>query len=282
MPLTGALGAEIHGVDLASPLGEEALAEIHAAWLQHLVIFFREQTITPAQQVAFARHFGALDTYPFIRPLPGYPEVIPIIKEPQNRYNFGGGWHSDTAYVQKPPQATMLYAVAVPKHGGDTLFANMYAAYEALSPGMQSLLDGLIGVFTPSKVHGAAGFYAHADHAMDKQQSVDPEQRVEHPIVRSHPETGRKALYLSSPHTERFKRMRAEESRPLIDFLSQHATRAEFTTRFRWRAGSLALWDNRCAQHYALNDYHGQRREMHRITIQGDVPAGPALGAANV
>ena len=281
VPLAGALGAEISGVSLAEPLADEVVAEIHAAWLQHLVIFFREQTITPAQQVAFARHFGELDTYPFIKPLPGHPEVIPIIKERDSRYNFGGGWHSDTSYVKCPPKATMLYAIEVPGAAGDTLFANMYAAYEALSPGLRRLLDGLVGVFTPSKVHGTGGFYQNADHAMEKQKGVDPEQRVEHPIVRTHPETGRKALYLSMPHTERFKQMRTEESRPLMDFLVQHQTKAEFTARFRWREGSIALWDNRCVQHYALNDYHGERREMHRITIQGDAPTGPAFAAAS-
>jgi taurine dioxygenase len=272
VPLAGALGAEISGVSLAEPLADEVVAEIHAAWLQHCVIFFREQTITPAHQVAFARHFGELDTYPFIKPLPGHPEVIPIIKEPDNRYNFGGGWHSDTSYVKCPPKATMLYAIEVPATAGDTLYANMYAAYEALSPGLRRLLDGLVGVFTPAKVHGAGGFYQNADHAMEKQQGVDPQQRVEHPIVRTHPETGRKALYANGGHALRFRDMTIDESAPLLNYLFAHATRPEFTCRFRWEPGSIALWDNRCTQHNPVNDYHGFRRVMHRVTLKGDVP----------
>jgi taurine dioxygenase len=272
VPTIGALGAEIHGVQLAQ-LDDATFVEIHRAWLEHQVVFFREQRITPAQQVAFARRLGELDTYPFIRPLPDHPEVIPIIKEPDNRFNFGGGWHSDGAYMREPPKATMLYALEVPTTGGDTLFASMYAAWEALSPGMKALLDGLVAVFTASKVHGDGGFYKKADHPMEKlkdQETLD--SKNEHPVVRTHPETGRKALYVSMPHTERLKKMTTEESRPLLDFLVAHATKAEHTTRFQWRAGSLALWDNRAVQHYALNDYPGQRREMHRITIKGDQP----------
>lgn len=272
-PVVGALGAEVSGVDLSQGLPDAALATLRAAWLEHLVLFFRDQQITPAQQVAFARHFGELDTYPFIKPLPGHPEVIPIIKEPNNRYNFGGGWHSDGSYEREPPKATMLYAIEVPEGGGgDTMFANMVAAYEALSPGMKRLLDGMRAVFTPNKVHGAGGFYHAADHAMEKQQALDPEQRVEHPIVRTHPESGKKALYCSLPHIERIQGMRAEESAPLLGFLASHAVKADFTTRFRWRRGALACWDNRVVQHYALNDYHGHRREMHRITIKGETP----------
>jgi len=273
VPCTGSLGAEIGGVDLAKPLPDATFDEIHRAWLEYSVVFFRDQEISPADQVAFARRFGELDTYPFIKPLPGHPEVIPIIKEPDNRYNFGGGWHSDGSYQREPPKATMLYARDVPERGGDTLFANMHAAYDALSPGMKALLDGLVAVFTASKVHGDAGFYRKADHAMEKiKDEVKVEERHDHPVVRTHPETGRKALYVSLPHTERFRKMTAEESRPLLDYLIAHSTKAEFVTRFAWRVGSLALWDNRSVQHYALNDYQGHRREMHRITVKGDEP----------
>ena len=272
-PVIGALGAEVYGLSLADPIDEGTMEEIHRAWLEHLVLFFREQKVTPSEQVAFASRFGELDTYPFIQPLPDHPEVIPIIKEPENRYNFGGGWHSDTSYIKKPPKATMLYALEVPRTGGDTLFANMYAAWEALSPGMKDLIASLQAVYTADKVHGASGFYKNADHPMDKIKDKETiEQRVEHPVVRTHPETGKKALYVSMPHTERFKRMTVAESRPLLDYLVAHATKAEFVTRFRWRDGSLTLWDNRCVQHYALNDYPGERRVMHRITIKGDEP----------
>lgn len=271
-PAVGALGAEVSDVHLGK-VDDETFAEIHRAWLEHQVLFFREQEITPAEQVAFARRFGELDTYPFIKPLADHPEVIPIIKEPENRFNFGGGWHSDGAYMPEPPMATMLYAREVPKTGGDTMFASMYSAWEALSPGMKALLDGLVAVFTANKVHGQDGFYKKADHPMEKIKDEEKiANRSEHPVIRTHPETGRKALYVSMPHTERFKKMSTEESRPLLDYLVAHATKPEFVTRFQWRVGSLALWDNRAVQHYALNDYQGQRREMHRITVKGDVP----------
>ncbi len=199
--------------------------------------------------------------------------MIPIVKERDTKMNFGGGWHSDMSYMEKPCKATMLYALEVPARGGDTLYASMTAAYEALSSGLQELLDGMQAVFTAAKVHGAAGFYRNADHPMERTKNeAKQEARYVHPVVRTHPETGRKALYLDLPHVERFEDMRIHESQPLMEFLYQHGTQPKFTTRFRWRVGSLVIWDNRCVQHYALNDYAGQRREMHRITIKGDVP----------
>jgi taurine dioxygenase len=272
-PSSGALGAELAGVDLSAGVDDATFEEIHRAWLEHHVIFFRDQRITPAQQEAFAERFGGLDVYPFLEPLPGHPHVIPIVKEKDTKFNFGGGWHSDMSYEEKPCKATFLYALEVPERGGDTLYANMVAAYEALSPGMQELLDGLRAVFTASKVHGAAGLYRDADHPMARRRDDAHEQaRHLHPVVRTHPETGRKALYLDPPHVERLENMRVSESRPLMDFLAKHCTQPEFTMRFRWRVGSLAVWDNRAVQHYALNDYPGQRREMNRITVKGDVP----------
>jgi len=271
-PCSGALGAEITGVNLAA-LDDATFEEIHRAWLEHQVIFFRDQRITPAEQTAFGERFGELDTYPFIAPLPGHPHVIPIVKEPGTKMNFGGGWHSDMSYQERPVMATLLCAIETPPRGGDTLFASMTAAYDALSAGMHTLLGGVQAVFTAAKVHGAAGFYKDADHPMDMTQDTAKEEaRYLHPIVRTHPETGRKALYCDLPHIERLEGMRVHESMPLLEFLAQHATQPQFTTRFRWRPGSLACWDNRCVQHYALNDYPGQRREMNRITVKGDVP----------
>jgi len=272
-PSSGALGAEVTGVNLAAGVDDATFDEIHRAWLEHHVLFFRDQRITPSQQTAFAERFGDLEVYPFIAPLPGHPYVIPIVKEPETHANFGGGWHSDMPYQERPVKATLLYAIDVPERGGDTLFADMTGAYDALSDGMKRLLEGLRAVFTAAKVHGADGFYRDADHPMAKQKDAEREQgRFLHPVVRTHPETGRRALYLDLPHVERFEDMRVRESQPLMEFLSQHATQPRFTTRFRWRPGSLAVWDNRCVQHYALNDYAGRRREMHRITVQGDVP----------
>ncbi len=271
-PASGALGAEIQGVDLAR-LDDATFEEIYDAWLANQVLFFRDQSLSPADQTAFASRFGELDVYPFIQPLPDFPHVIPIIKEKDTRMNFGGGWHSDMSYQARPVKATLLYGIQVPARGGDTLFANMIAAYEALSDGMKQMLDGLRGVFTAAKVHGAEGLYQNADHPMAKQKDSDREQaRHLHPVVRTHPETGRKALFLDAPHVERFENMRISESEPLMSFLAEHATQHHFTTRFSWRPGSLAVWDNRCVQHYALNDYAGQRREMNRVTVKGDVP----------
>jgi taurine dioxygenase len=271
-PASGALGAEVSGVDL-SCLDDETFEEIHAAWLEHQVLFFRDQKLTPGDQTAFAQRFGELEAYPFIKPLKGFPHVIPIVKEKDTRVNFGGGWHSDMSYQEKPVMATLLHAIEVPQSGGDTLFANMVAAYDALSDGMKQLLDGVRGVFTASKVHGAAGLYKNADHPMDMtKDGAREEARHLHPVVRTHPETGRKALYLDLPHVERLENMRVQESEPLMNFLYQHATQPQFTARFRWTPGALAVWDNRCVQHYALNDYPGQRREMNRITVKGDVP----------
>ena len=271
-PTSPALGAEISGVDLSRGIDDETFDEIHRAWLEHQVIFFREQRLTPAEQTAFAERFGELDVYPFMQPLPEHPFVIPIIKEKDTQFNFGGGWHSDMSYSEKPPKATVLYAIEVPSCGGDTLFTSMTRAYEALSGGMQEMLGSLRAVFTASKVHGAAGFYDKADHPMKMKSDVAKEEaRWLHPVVRTHPETGRKALYIDAPHVERLENMRIHESQVLIDFLNRHATSEPFTTRFRWRAGSLAMWDNRCVMHYALNDYPGQRREMNRISLKGDV-----------
>lgn len=271
-PASGALGADVYGVDVAA-LEDGEFERLYAAWLEHHVLFIRDQKITPADQTAFAARFGELDVYPFMQPVLGHPHVIPIVKERTTRYNFGGGWHTDMSYVECPPKATLLYAIEVPSRGGDTLFANMEAAYEALSTGMQSMLAALRAVFSAAKVHGSAGYYQRADHPMEMRKNETQEQsRYVHPVVRTHPETGRKSLYLDEPHVERLENMRTSESQPLIQYLCQHATQPQFTTRLRWTPGTLAVWDNRCVQHYALNDYHGQRREMHRVVVRGDVP----------
>lgn len=267
-PIAGALGAEIHGVDLARPLAPDAVAAIRAAWLEHLVIFFRGQKLTPQQQLAFARAFGEPMEYPQLKGLPECPLITPVVKLEHERANFGGVWHSDTTYLPRPPMASMLYALAVPPRGGDTLFANQYLAYETLSEGLRHTLDGLIGVNTSTKA-------AASKTREDRMRAAGEELKVlagEHPVVRTHPETGRKALYVNVGHTEGFRGWEDEESRPLLEYLFAHQVRPEFTCRFRWEPGSLAFWDNRCAQHNPVNDYHGYRRVMHRITLAGDIP----------
>ena len=272
--MIGGLGAEISGVDLSKPPQAELIAEIRTAFLEYGVICIRDQDLSPADQLAFAREFGEIDTYPFLKPIEGHPGVIPIIKEPETKLNFGGGWHTDGSYMDLPPMATVLYAVEVPEHGGDTLYASATAAYDSLSPGMKELLEGMQAVFTAAAVHGDQGAYALV-RAGDGEKQADAnqaEKRCLHPVVRTHPETGRKALYVGRFHVERIEGMTKAESDPLLSYLIDHTVSHRFTTRLRWTAGTLAMWDNRCVQHYALNDYPGQRREMRRITLKGDTP----------
>lgn len=267
-PIAGALGAELHGVDLAHELDDDAVAEIRQAWLDHLVVFFRDQSLTPAQQVAFARRLGEPMEYPQLKGLPDQPLITPVMKLEHERTNFGGVWHSDTTYLERPPMASMLYAKEIPPHGGDTEFANQYLAYETLSAGLRQTLDGLIGISSSLKADASKTREDRLKVAGEEQKTLI----AEHPIVRTHPETGRKALYLNVGHTTQFKGWTVKESQPLLDFLFQHQVRPEFTCRFRWQVGSLALWDNRSAMHNPINDYHGYRRILHRITLAGERP----------
>ena len=268
-PIAGALGAEIGGVDLTE-LDDETMAEIRAAWLRHLVVFFRDQELDSDAFVAFARRVGEPIEYPFVRGIEGYPEIIAVTKLPHETVNFGGIWHSDTVYLEVPPMGTMLVAREVPAFGGDTMFANMYAAYDALSPALQRVLDGLRAVNSSALAEVSK---TRDDRMRDDGGAAEPTEYVaEHPVVRTHPETGRKALYVNVAHTARLAGMTEAESRPLLQYLFEHSVRPEFTCRFRWRPGSLALWDNRCAMHNPINDYHGQTRRMHRITLAGDIP----------
>jgi taurine dioxygenase len=268
-PLAGAIGAEILGVDLAGEVNDDTIAAIRRAWLDHLVIFFRDQDLPPARLLAFARRFGEPIEYPFIKGLGGFPVITPVVKLAHDRENFGGFWHSDEPYREIPPMGSMLIAREVPPYGGDTLFANMYLAYESLSAGMRHLLDGLVAVNSRPGPYSIKRTLAYAVLARLGNQA---EWKAEHPVVRTHPETARKALYVNGGHTARFKNMTEEESAPLLRFLFAHQTRPEFTCRFRWEVGSVAFWDNRCAQHNAINDYHGFRRAMHRVTLAGDRP----------
>jgi taurine dioxygenase len=267
-PLAGALGAEVFGVSLAETLKEESVAAIRRALLDHLVIFFRDQPLTPAQFMAFARTMGQPVEYPFVKGLDGFPEVIEVKKLEHEKHNFGGIWHTDTAYLQAPPMGSMLLAREVPPHGGDTEFANQYLAYESLSEGMKQMLAGLVGVNESAKAD-----VTRTREDRIKESGAETKHYVaEHPVVRTHPETKRKGLYVNVGHTTRFKGMTVEESAPLLEFLYRHQVRPEFTCRFRWAPGSMAFWDNRCVQHNPINDYHGYRRVMHRITLAGDKP----------
>jgi alpha-ketoglutarate-dependent taurine dioxygenase len=266
--LSGALGAEISGVDLARPLSAQELDQVRQLWLEHLVVFFRNQPLTPAQFMAFAAQFGEPVEYPMVAGIEGFPKIIEVKKLEHERVPFGAIWHTDTAYLERPPMASMLLAREVPPVGGDTLFANMYLAFDSLSPSLQELLRGLKGVNSSMKADASRTREDAIKGAGKEIRSFE----AEHPVVRTHPETGRKALYVNSGHTVRFAGWTKEESESLLDFLYQHQTRPEFTCRFSWQPGSIAFWDNRCAQHNPVNDYHGYRRVMHRITLAGDVP----------
>jgi taurine dioxygenase len=268
VPAGGVIGAEIRGVDLARDLRGEVVAAVRQALLDHLVVFVRGQDLTSAQYRAFAARIGTAVEYPFVPGIEGFPEITPVLKRPDQRVNFGGVWHSDTTYLPEPPMATLLLAREVPAFGGDTEFANQYLAYETLSEGMKSVLSGLRGVARSDKAEASR---TREDRGR-KPGTGGEVLTAEHPVVRTHPETGRKALYVNIAHTARFAGMTEGESLPLLRFLWRHQTRPEFTCRFSWSPGALALWDNRCAQHQAINDYQGQRRLMHRITLAGDVP----------
>jgi taurine dioxygenase len=268
--IAGALGAELHGVDLADDLPAATMQAIRQALLDHLVIFFRDQDLPPDRLLALARGFGHPIEYPFLKGIEGFPEIIAVAKLPDETINFGGVWHSDTTYLPQPPMATLLSAREVPEAGGDTIFANQYLAHDSLSDGMKRLLAGLKGVASSAKADSSRT----REDRIRSDGSADARKLLvaEHPVVRTHPETGRKALYVNRAHTVAFAGMTEEESAPLLEFLFNHQIRPEFTCRFHWTTGSLAIWDNRCAQHYAVNDYHGQRRVMHRVTLAGDRP----------
>jgi taurine dioxygenase len=270
-PIAGALGAEIEGVDIGRGLDRETVAEVRQALLDHLVIFFHDQEIGSDRFLAFAEAFGTPTFYPLLPGIDGYPTITEIAKLEHETTNFGGIWHTDTTYLERPPMGSMLYALEVPEFGGDTLFANQYLAYETLSPTLRGILDGLIGVSTSAKADVSKTREDLIRKAGDKAPVKD--YLAEHPAVRTHPETGRKSLYVNVAHTSHFKGMTVAESAPLLGFLFEHQVRPEFTCRFRWRKGSVAFWDNRASQHNPINDYQGQRRVMRRITLAGVRPA---------
>jgi len=271
-PLAGALGAEIFGVDLRRELSDAAVAEIRAAFLAHGVVFFRDQRISDDELLRFGRRFGELAPLPPHRQFPGrFPELLVIDKQPADKLVFGWEWHSDTTHLDVPSLGSVLLGKVIPSVGGDTLFANQYLAYETLSATMKQLLQTLQARHS----NGRILMSLERDSVLPPS---DPDAQryttafAVHPVVRTHPETGRRALFVNELHTERFEDMTYEESQTLLQFLYRHATRPEFTCRFRWYEGSIAFWDNRCCQHLALNDYPGERRLMHRVQIKGTRP----------
>ena len=270
--IAGACGAEITGVDLAKDLSDpQVVKSIRDALLEHLVIFFRDQGhLDPSAFLSFSKNFGHPVRYPLISGLDEHPEIIEVLKREHERNNFGGVWHSDTTYLDRPPMGSILLAREIPPYGGDTCFANQYLAYETLSDELKPVLAGLRGVSSSAKADVSK---TREDRVKEGNSTEKPrDYEVSHPAVRTHPETGRKALYVNTAHTTRFDGWTEAESKPLLDFLFQHQIKLEFTCRFRWEPGSLAFWDNRCVQHNPVNDYHGFKRRMHRITLEGDTP----------
>lgn len=274
-PISGALGAEILDADLAK-LDNAMFEEIHQAFLDHQVIFFRDQNITPEQQIAFAKRFGDIHHHPYMSGMDDHPDILEIVKEPGDSYTFGAAWHTDQMFNPSPAMATMLYAKETPSVGGDTMFSSMYKAHDGLSEAMRAMLK-TVRTFNVGDRFKNMGGGARADRYKGNPKMAgkvrDPGNvptDAHHPLLRTHPETGRKALYIGS-HTQGLEGMRAEEADPLIDYLRKHSIRPEYLCRWRWEPGSLALWDNRCVQHYAVPDYN-ERRHMHRITIAGDAP----------
>ena len=271
-PIAGALGAEVSGVELGEPLAENTLAEIKEAFHEHLVLFFRDQDLTPQEHADFAAHFARLVPHPFVQSIDGIPGIIEIVKERDEKTNWGGiNLHSDLTFFEEPPIGAALYAREVPPHGGDTLFVNMYLAYETLSDGMKALLSDLRGVHISAAPESySASFKGMHEKPNDSGSAV-------HPMVITHPHTGRKALYTNA-YTKHFEDMSIEESRPILDYLASHAARPEFSCRFHWTPGTLAMWDNRVTMHYAIEDDfgaeagHGYRRVMHRATFAGERP----------
>ena len=270
-PVSPHVGAEIHGVDLAQPLQDRTYREIRQALNDYGVIFFRDQTIDHAQHVAFSERFGKIDTSSFLESPPGFPMIGEVRKEPEGTRNIGGNWHTDHSFDAVPPLGSILVARELPDCGGDTLFANMSSAYESLSDGMKQTLQGLRAIHAKKNSYDA---YTSADRQVSAAEKTEmakqfAENEAVHPVVTRHPETGRPVLYVNPTYTVRFEGWTAQESEPLLRVLYQAATRPEFTCRFQWREGSIAFWDNRSVMHFALNDYHGVRRLMHRITIEG-------------
>jgi taurine dioxygenase len=270
-PIAGALGAEIHGVDLGSDLDDATVAEIRQALLDHCVVFFRDQEFGAEQHKRLARRFGEIFIHPNYYGTQADPEIVEIRREIGDTKVVGEDWHTDTTMVAEPPMGAILYAIEVPPYGGDTLFANQYLAYETLSDGMKRLLDGLRAVHSDRTVAGPK--VDHAGRSTKARADADWRETISvHPVVRTHPETGRKLLFVNYSYTMNFEGMTEEESRPLLHYLFEQGHRPEFTCRFRWTKGAVAFWDNRCVKHLAVHDAQPFRRYMRRIQIAGDRP----------
>jgi len=274
-PMTGSFGADIRGVDLSQPLDAATAVAIEAAFAEHMVLAFRDQNLTIDQLEAFALQLGEFGGTPFITPVDDHPNVLAVVREADEAGAlFGGSWHSDWSFQAAPPSATILYGHQVPPAGGDTVFTNQYLAYETLSSGMKRMLDGVRAVHSAQRSYGPQGVFGQPDPraAMHIQGGEEALATQSHPIVRTHPVTGRKLLFVNDVYTIGIEDMSGPESKALLGFLLEHSKQVSFLCRVRWEQGTLTMWDNRCVQHHAINDYPGQRREMYRVTLAGETP----------
>lgn len=266
-PVSAAVGAEVHDVDLRT-IDDAQLAEIEAAWATYGVLFFRNQELAPEDHIAFAKRLAPIDVNQFFQPVEGHAEIAEVRKEPDQRANIGGGWHTDHTYDAVPARGSILVAREVPPFGGDTRFAGVAAAYAALSDGMKEMLRSLEADHTNEHIFGASS--KHAREVGHRLMNANRVGSAVHPVVIQHPTTGQPLLYVNGAFTTNFVGWTPAESQALLAFLYEHIGRPEFTYQFRWEVGSIAMWDNRSTWHWALNDYHGHRRLMHRITVAGE------------
>ena len=266
------VGAYIGGVDIAAGVDDTQFEEIRRAFIEHSVIFFRDQFISPDQHIEWAQRWGDINVNRFFKAVDTHPQIAEVRKEPDQKKNIGTFWHTDHSYDQIPAMGSVLYAREVPDVGGDTLFASQYAAFEGLSEGMQQTLLRMNAHHSSRHAFGALAYLDEASRAGLGGRLGNAEAATQdalHPVVIRHPLSGRPALYVNHDFTVKFEGWTTEESQPLLDFLYDHASKLEYTCRFSWEPGSMAIWDNRAVHHKALNDYHGHRRLMHRITIEG-------------
>lgn len=274
-PEPSGFGAQITGVDLSRPVPGEALAEIKDAWARHAVVTFPDQPLSLEALEAFTQAIGPFGHDPFIAPMPGHPNVLELRREPDEKAtNFGAGWHSDWSFQAEPPAATLLRSEVTPPVGGDTLFADCTRAYEALTPAFQAMLAPLKAVHSASLAYGTRGVFARETERRTMKIIVSPEadKTQVHPLVRTHPVTGRKALYVSPVYTRGIEGMTHAESAAILKFLYEHMTQEQFVYRHKWKPGTLLMWDNRCTVHFAEGGYDGHLRVMHRTTVAGEKP----------
>jgi taurine dioxygenase len=273
--IAGALGAEVRGIDLTTELTDHDVAALRAALLEHQVVFLRDQPYATEHLERLTMQLGGHGHTPFLESMDGHLGVVRVVREAsESGFNFGGQWHSDWSFQPEPPAFTLLWSLEVPPHGGDTMWANMALAFDTLSVGLRETLSTLRAVHSAGWAYSSNGVLARTASQRSMQIATSDDALAEHthPVIVTHPETGRQALFINPTYTVRFDGWSAADSAPLLQHLYAHATRDAFTCRFRWTPNTLAIWDNRVTQHNALNDYAGFRRELHRTTVAGSAP----------